>query len=66
MTTDELRSKYGKPVHFNCKDGDEAFTDEYVLWLENKIIELCDEDVTRVRFHVKKYKPKFIDHGSDE
>lgn len=39
MTTDELREKYGKQVHFNCKDDDEAFTDGYVLWLENMLLE---------------------------
>ena len=38
MTTDELREKYGKAIHFNCKDGDEAFTDGYVLWLEEQLI----------------------------
>jgi len=42
MTTDELREKYGKQVHFNCKDDDEAFTDEYVLWLENMLLERYD------------------------
>ena len=31
MNTDDLRTKYGKVIHFNCKDGDEAFTDGYVL-----------------------------------
>jgi hypothetical protein len=36
--TDNLRLKYNKSIHFNCKDGDEAFTDEYVLWLEKQLI----------------------------
>jgi hypothetical protein len=39
MTTDELRIKYGKQCWFNCKDGDEAFTDGYVMWLEKKVME---------------------------
>ena len=38
MTTDELREKYTGKIHFNCKDGDEAFTDGYVLWLEEQLI----------------------------
>ena len=38
MTTDDLRMKYGKQVSFNCKDGDEAFTDGYTLWLESQVL----------------------------
>lgn len=38
MTTDELREKYTGKIHFNCKDGDEAFTDGYVLWLEEQLL----------------------------
>ena len=37
MGTDNLRNIYGKNISFNCKKGDEAFTDDYVLWLENQL-----------------------------
>lgn len=33
MKTDDLRLEYNKPVHKG-----EFFTDEYVLWLEGKIL----------------------------
>jgi hypothetical protein len=38
MTTNDLRQRYGKKCWFNCKDGDEAFTDGYVMWLERQIM----------------------------
>lgn len=37
LDTDSLRELYAKHVQLNCKEGDEAFTDEYVLWLESKV-----------------------------
>jgi hypothetical protein len=43
MTTDDLREKYDKKIHFNCKNGDEAFTDGYVLFLEELLIEIWEE-----------------------
>lgn len=36
--TDTLRSYYGKKIHFIAEEGDEAFTDGYVLWIENQIL----------------------------
>ena len=55
MNTDDLRTKYGKVIHFNCKDGDEAFTDGYVLWLEKQLLlydvvfnEACEVDLDMV------------------
>ena len=44
ITTDDLRDEYDKSVTFNCKEGDEAFTDGYVLWLENYLLDLINED----------------------
>ena len=36
--TDKLRQSYNKKVHFNCKNDDQAFTDGYVLFLEDQIL----------------------------
>ena len=44
ITTDDLRQEYGESVHFNCKEGDEAFTDGYVLWLEKYLLDLINEE----------------------
>lgn len=38
MDTDDLRNTFNRSVHFNCKDGDEAFTDEYTMWLESQLL----------------------------
>ena len=38
MNTDELRSNFKGRIHFNCKNGDEAFTDEYTMWLESQLL----------------------------
>ena len=47
--TDDLREVYpGSKIHFNCKDGDEAFTDDYVLWLENRLITILNNDQARI------------------
>jgi hypothetical protein len=46
METNDLRTKYGKGVHFNCKDGDEAFTDDYVLWLEKQYMKAVGGSLT--------------------
>ena len=40
--TDTLRSRYKGKIHFVCEEGDEAFTDGYVLWLEDKLINKND------------------------
>jgi len=37
-STDWLRGLYDSSIHFNCKDGDEAFSDGYVLWLESNLM----------------------------
>lgn len=38
MNTDDLRNTYGDKIHQCCKNDDECFTDDYVLWLENNLI----------------------------
>lgn len=44
MTRESLRETYpGKNVHFNCKDGNKVFTDDYVLWLETQILDSSEE-----------------------
>ena len=43
ISTDDLREMYGKQIHFNCKDGDEAFPDGYVLWLEDKLLDFLNK-----------------------
>ena len=48
MTTDDLREKYGSPVHHTTPDDEEYFTDDYVLWLEKQLLNrynLQSEDV---------------------
>ena len=45
MNTDELRSNFKGRIHFNCKNGDEAFTDEYTMWLESQLLSENHEDL---------------------
>ena len=58
MTTDDLREKYGSPIHHTTPDDEEYFTDDYVLWLEMKLLE---------RFFVKSEEriKKAIQHYED-
>ena len=52
INTDDLRTLFDGDIHFNCSDGDEAFTDEYTMWLEEKLLDIMNPNVRDI---VKDY-----------
>ena len=47
MTTDDLREKYGletkgKITYYSSKEDDDLWTDDYVLWLEEKLLDILN------------------------